>query len=342
MALYDISGNTISFGSGTVDNSLLYNFTRWNGKILVTEGNSLTKHNNWGDYLAELLGMSHINVAKSGSAITTNPDTGGVTMADIVANVSDNYPDAVDLVIMQGDTNVTMDGDPSDQMDGDNPLTTWTARMNYMIRCIKAKYHNVVIVLMPDSVRYDYTGVEGDPGYTGSRVWETLNINDYNKMKELAEYNRLAFFDFDHATPFNPRYADNYYTRTGDPGMSHTIEVHGQDYVHPSVVSYTKSKGYALAQFVAGLVFDPNAPNTAADGWSEQYTVTYTLGDGVTSSNTEANFWANVIYQTTLTGATTVAVTMDGTDITANVYTESSGLVRIPAITGDVVITATA
>ena len=53
MALYDISGNVISFGSGAVDNSLLYNFTRWNGKILVTEGNSLTAYNNWGKCLAE-------------------------------------------------------------------------------------------------------------------------------------------------------------------------------------------------------------------------------------------------------------------------------------------------
>lgn len=334
MALYDISGNTISFGSGTVDNPLLYNFTRWNGKILVTEGNSLTASNNWGQYLAEFLGMTHYNCAQSGGAIVKNDITKGYTMADIKANISDNYPENADLVILQGDTNIGMDGDPSDQMDNaENPKDTWTARMNYMIRCLRAKYHNVVIVLMPDSVRCD-----GDvPGYELAK-----NHDGYEAMRALAEYNRLAFFDFDHATPFNPRYADNYYTRTGDPGMSHTIEVHGQDYVHPSVVSYTKSKGYALAQFVAGLVFDPNAPNTAADGWSEQYTVTYTLGDGVTSSNTEANFWANVIYQTTLTGATTVAVTMDGTDITANVYTESSGLVRIPAITGDVVITATA
>ena len=75
MAIYDINGNVISSGNGTVDNSLLYNFTRWNGKSLVTEGNSLTAHNKWGDYLAEFLGMTHTNNAMSGSAITTNPQT---------------------------------------------------------------------------------------------------------------------------------------------------------------------------------------------------------------------------------------------------------------------------
>ena len=333
MAIYDINGNVISSVGETVDNSLLYNFTRWKGKSLETEGNSLTAHNKWGDYLAEFLGMTHTNVAMSGSAITTNPQTSGTSMADIVANVEDNYPEAVDLIVLQGDTNVNMDGDPSDQMDGDNPKTTWTARMNYMIRCLRAKYHNVVIVLMPDTVRYD-----GDV-----QAYELIkNHTGYDAMKALAKYNRLAFFDFDYATPWNPRYADNYYTRTGDPGMSHTIEKHGQDFIHPSTVSYTKAKGYALAQFVAGLIFNPDAPNTAADGWSEQYIVTYTLGDGVTSSNVGTSYWANVIYQTTLSGATAVTVTMGGIDITNDVYTASNGLVRIPAITGDVVITASA
>ena len=179
-------------------------------------------------------------------------------MEDIIANVKDNYPNNVDLVIMQGDTNVNMDGEPSDQMDGDNPKTTWTARMNYMIRCIRAKYHNVVIVLMPDSVRYD--------GQVEAYELAKNHIG-YEKMKALAEYNRLAFFYVDHSTPYNPKFGDNWYTRTGDPEDSHTLEVHGQDWIHPSPYSYTRSKGRALAQFVATLIFDPNAPNTMTEGW---------------------------------------------------------------------------
>lgn len=265
MALYDINGKTIAVGGGAVDNSLLYNFTRWDGKVLVTDGNSLTAHNKWGNYLAEFLGMTHYNCAMSGSSLTRNEITKGYTMEDIQANIADAYPDSADLVILQGDTNVGMDGDPSDQMDdATNPKDTWTARMNYMIRCIKAKYHNVVIVLMPDSIRYDYSGVEGSGG---GKTWETDNVLKYKAMKELAEYNRLAFFDFDHSTPFNPNFDDNYYTRTGDPEDLHTAAVHGQDWVHPSPYSYTRSKGKALAQFVAGLVFDPNAPNTATANW---------------------------------------------------------------------------
>lgn len=326
MALYDINGNVISSSSGTAGDSLLYNFTRWNGKTLVTEGNSLTESTNWGKYLADFLGMNHTQMAISGSTIIKNPQTQGFSMEDIVANVADNYPEKADLIILQGDTNTGMNGNPSDQMDGENPSTTWTAQMNYMIRCLKAKYHNVVIVLMPDSYRYDKT-IE-------------FNKSVVDSMRALAEYNRIAFFNFDYSTPWNPEFADNYYSRTGDPGMAHTIEQHGQDIVHPSGSSYAKSKGKALAQFVAGLIFDPDAPNTAAEGWSEQHTVTYTLGDSVASSNSGTTFWGGVIFQTTLSGATTVTVTMGGVDITADVYTASSGLVRIPAITGDVVITA--
>lgn len=327
MPVYDINGSSLH------TDGLSHNFAKWSGKVLVTEGNSLTHATNWGKYLAEYLGMTHVNVALSGSSIVVNPQTGGSTISDIKANVADNYPEKADLIILQGDTNTGMYGEPSDQMDGSDPKTTWTAKMNYMIRCLRAKYHNVIIVLMPDSVRYDCV--------YGEDSWKGKNVDSYTAMKNLAEYSRLAFFDFDHLTPWNPDYVDNYYNWVGDPEDLHSFELNGMDRVHPSGYSYPREKGRALAEFVAGLVFDPDASNTAADRWSEQYTVTYDLKDGVASSNVETSFWANVIFQTTLSGAATVTVTMGGTDVTNDVYTEGSGLVRIPAVTGDIVITAT-
>lgn len=224
--------------------TMLHNYRKWNGKSLVTDGNSLVDSCDWGTDLAEFLGMNHTNCGLSGSMIV--PATW--TMADIKANINDNYPETVDLVMLQGDTNGAMDGDPSDQMDGDEPKTTWMARMNYLIRCIKARFHNVVIVLMPDSVRYDNM---------------EKNRTAYTAMKALAEYNRLAFFAFDHSTPYNPVHNDNYYSRFGY-GSGHTT----QDIVHP-YEPYNVAKGFALAHWVAGLVFDPNAPNTAATDWQE-------------------------------------------------------------------------
>ena len=227
--------------------ALIRNYTKWNGKHLVTDGNSLVASTNWGDPLAAFLGMTHTNCGNSGSMITVTTDTTDT----IKANIADNYPDAADLVILQGDTNGAMDGDPSDQMDDtENPKTTWTARMNYLIRCIKAKYHNVVIVLMPDSVRYDNM---------------EKNRTSYTAMKALAEYNRLAFFDFDHSTPYNPDHDDNHYSRLGAPGSGYTT----QDWVHP-YGTYRDAKGCALAHWVAGLVFDPAAPNTAAERWQDR------------------------------------------------------------------------
>jgi hypothetical protein len=224
--------------------AMLHNYRKWNGKSLVTDGNSLVDSCDWGTDLAEFLGMTHTNCGLSGSMLV--PATW--TVADIKDNVNDNYPDAVDLVMLQGDTNGAMDGEASDQMDGDEPKTTWTARMNYLIRCIKARFHNVVIVLMPDSVRFDNM---------------EKNRTAYSAMKALAEYNRLAFFGFDHSTPYNPLHDDNYYSRLGY-GSGHTT----QDVVHP-YEPYNVAKGRALAHWVAGLVFDPNAPNTAATNWQD-------------------------------------------------------------------------
>ncbi len=332
MSLYDIHGNIVSSGGGSlVDDSLFWNFKKWEGKHLVTDGNSLVAHNNWGDYLAAFLGMTHTNCAMSGGSLTRYDETMGYTKEDIIANIANAYPETCDLVILQGDTNVTMAADFSDQMDGDNPKDTWTARMNFMIRCIKAKYHNAVIVLMPDSVRYD----NNVPSHELEK-----NRTCYEAMKGVAEYNRIAFFDFDHATPYNPQYVDNYYAWTGDPDDLHNFKDHGQDFVHPSPHSYTEHKGKALAHFIAGLVFDPDAPNTAAEGWSNQYTITYNLEDGVTISNTTESLWANVIYIATLTGATNVAITMGGVDITSEVYNAQHSRIRLPGITGNVVITA--
>lgn len=335
MAIYDVNGDIISSG-GSDD----FNFSKWNGKIAVVEGNSLVASTDWGHYLATYLGMTVHNVAQSGSSIVVNPTTGGSSISDITSNIENNYPSACDLVIMQGDTNTAMDGDFNDQMDGSNPKTTWTAKMNYMIRCIKAKYHNVVIVLMADSVRFDYVGLYGNPN-ASLKTWITDNVTKYEFMRDFAAYNRLAFFDVDHSTPWNPNYADNYYNWAGDPNNSHTFANNGMDYVHPSYVSYAQAKGKALAMFVAGLIYDPNASNIATSDWSNIYNVTLNLGSGISAKQTETKWWSKMIYLNTLTGAASVTVTMGGTDITSNAYVSSSGLVKIESVTGDIVITAT-
>ena len=54
-------------------NALLWNYTKWNGKYIVADGNSLVESTNWLDDMCEFLGANAVNVGLSGSAIT-RPD----------------------------------------------------------------------------------------------------------------------------------------------------------------------------------------------------------------------------------------------------------------------------
>lgn len=264
MALYDINGSVIAVsGDGTVDISLLYNYTKWNRKELVVDGNSLTAVGLWGENLASFLGMHCTNLGRSGQSLIYGPyDKNGDAKYPYVWNmdtvklrVANDYPDNADLIILQGDTNFNMDGEASDQMDGDNPKDTWTAKVNYLIRCIRAKYPNVIIVLIPDQVRYD----GGVDAYTIEK-----NRTAYMQMKAIADYNRLAFYSVEHATPFNPLHDNNYYGRLYQVGDT-------QDYIHAAGTGgnqvYGVAKGKALAEFIAQLIYDPDAPNAAVENW---------------------------------------------------------------------------
>lgn len=247
--------------------ALLWNYTKWKGKKVVVDGNSLVDVAMWGETLADFLGMECTNLGRSGQGLVygTNNAQGesvypNIWTADtIIQRVTNDYPEQVDLIMLQGDTNSgSADGDVSDQMDGDNPQTSWYAKINYLIRCLKAKYPNVIIVLMAEQVRYD--------GAVKAHELE-LNHATLETMRKVAEYNRLAFYDFDHATPYNPLHEENnWYSLKGQlPDLT-------QDYTHASGTGgqtvYGVAKGKALAGFVSQLIFDPNAPNNAVTDWA--------------------------------------------------------------------------
>lgn len=84
---------------------------------------------------------------------------------------------------------------------------------------------------------------------------------------------------------------------------------------------------------------DQNSDGDIAD----EYTVTYTLKSGITSTNKRAKVNEGMIYKTTLKGDSiatdTVAVTMGGQTITSSAYTASTHVVKIDKVTGDIVIT---
>ena len=97
--------------------------------------------------------------------------------------------------------------------------------------------------------------------------------------------------------------------------------------------------GYSILCNAVAFVIGSDADS---DGKAEEYTVTYTLKDGVTSSNKRTKVPEGSRYTTTLKGVEatdTVAVTMGGSAV-AGAY--SNGKVTIASVTGNIVITVTA
>ena len=95
--------------------------------------------------------------------------------------------------------------------------------------------------------------------------------------------------------------------------------------------------GYSIlcnaVAFVVGA--DHNSDGDIAD----EYTVTYTLKTGVTSTNKRTKIVEGNSYKTTLKGVKgtdTVAVSMGGVDITSTAYAD--GIVKIGKVTGDITI----
>ena len=99
--------------------------------------------------------------------------------------------------------------------------------------------------------------------------------------------------------------------------------------------------GYSiLCNAVAFIVAkDENSDHDIGD----EYSVTYTLKTGISSTNKRAKVFEGQSYKTTLNGDSlatdTVTVTMGGTNITATAYTAATGVVKIAEVTGNIVIT---
>ena len=99
--------------------------------------------------------------------------------------------------------------------------------------------------------------------------------------------------------------------------------------------------GYSIlcnaVAFVVGS--DQNSDGDIAD----EYTVTYTLKTGITSTNKRTAIVEGMSYKTTLKGETlatdTVTVTMGGATITTTAYDSDTGVVKIDEVTGNIVIT---
>lgn len=121
------------------------------------------------------------------------------------------------------------------------------------------------------------------------------------------------------------------YTLSGVSVMMGSVDVTGTSYASGNIY---------IASVTGNIVITATAVEVAEE--VTLYTITNNLVK-VTSDNTAVSVEENSTYTATLTAETdygidTVSVTMGGVDVTADVYAD--GVVNIPAVTGDVVITA--
>ena len=95
----------------------------------------------------------------------------------------------------------------------------------------------------------------------------------------------------------------------------------------------------AYSILVNGVVFKVGS-DADSDGSIEDYTVTYNLASGVTSSNKRTKTGEGGSFTTTLSGASgkTVNVTMGGSPV-SGAYDAETGKVKIDNVTGNILIT---
>ena len=98
--------------------------------------------------------------------------------------------------------------------------------------------------------------------------------------------------------------------------------------------------GYSC--LVNSACFIISSDQTSDGDIADEFNVTYTLKTGVASTNKRKKVFEGQSYKTTLSGVEagdTVTVTMGGSTITTDVYTASTGVVKIDKVTGNIVIT---
>ena len=106
----------------------------------------------------------------------------------------------------------------------------------------------------------------------------------------------------------------------------------------PANYTLPTSETMSVAKACAKAACNKNDEVTEALTNRFKWQVMYIISDGITLSNTKGYSANEDIYTTTITGASSVTVTMGGIDVTSTVY--NNGIVTISSVTGDVTITA--
>ena len=106
-----------------------------------------------------------------------------------------------------------------------------------------------------------------------------------------------------------------------------------------TILHIWQTLGYSI--LTNAVCFMVSADMNSDGDIADEYTVTYTLKTGVTSTNKRKTVLEGTKYKTTLKGVKgtdTVAVTMGGTTITTSAYDSDTGVVSIDKVEGNIVI----
>lgn len=199
---YDGTVNDVTCltGQGTkqlIDN-LDFNRSKWKGKKIIVDGDSITHYGTWHTWLKKWFEWNTVySHACSGNTLTlarVDNDASGVGKGlKGYERVQQNYEDDADAIILMGDCN---DCDTSASIGAYSDATedTWCGRINLMLDAIITKYPTKPIIL-----------ISNPPRGTSERYGISANAHLQAKaMKDLADNRNLYYIDCYHTNMYRP------------------------------------------------------------------------------------------------------------------------------------------
>lgn len=199
---YDGTVNDVTCltGQGTkqlIDN-LDFNRSKWKGKKIIVDGDSITHYGTWHTWLKKWFEWNTVySHACTGNTLTlarVDNDASGVGKGlKGYERVQQNYEDDADAIILMGDCN---DCDTSASIGSYSDATedTWCGRINLMLDAIITKYPTKPIIL-----------ISNPPRGTSERYGISANAHLQAKaMKDLADNRNLYYIDCYHTNMYRP------------------------------------------------------------------------------------------------------------------------------------------
>lgn len=329
-----IEGGSGSSSTVSLPTQCLYGLPNYfEGKKILVSGDSITQGHGttkrWFEYIKDYLGLSTVYNDGLSSAGIKRGSPGLFTRID---TWNSKYGTDFDAIILMENMNdiyqdVSLSSFSLGEF-GDNTIDTQYGAVKLVIEKIQALYPLTPIlwVISCPRIHYGRTSVNPvNPGWSKYGEFEPM----VTAIKEVCENYAVPVLDLYHNSLIRPWLKPNY-----DKWIP--------DGVHPNAAGH-EVLGRVIAQhFIANVPY--------VDGAHGLYTkrdITYNLTNVKVYNNmayitngSEFCCWVKPSEEGGTVG--TVTVTMGGSNITSSAYNASTNAIKIPSVTGNVVITAEA